>query len=112
MSRSIPNRQRCLDVKNLVTLLKKKFLDAAKIILLEPRLVKYSRNQKESSTSVKQYCLQRDFHTHNSRKSKTRLRESQYYALINSPNLKVKKGDYLGQAILKTQARVMRESYW
>jgi hypothetical protein len=41
-----------------------------------------------------------------------RSENSQYYTIINSSTSRKRKADYLGQAILKAQSRVVTEQYW
>jgi hypothetical protein len=99
-----------------LTLLKDKMHDATDLFLLKLRAIKCLTGQICPNRFMEQ-CntqdgIQTQTQTFTGRSIIARPENSEYYTLINSPKSRVKKVDYLGQAILKTQSKVVTGPYW
>ena len=99
-----------------LTFLKEKMQNAAGLIALKLKAIKSSTDQRHLNTPIIR-CntedeTQAQTQTFPSRSIIVRPENSECYTLINSSKLRVKKANYLGQAILKTQSKVAMEPYW
>lgn len=100
-----------------VTLLKEKMQNAAGLIALILKAIKCPIGQRHPDTFIEQCNMQDEIQaqpqiqTFPSRITIVRPENSECYTLINSQKSRIKK-DYLGQAILKTQFKVVTGPYW
>jgi hypothetical protein len=98
-----------------LTLLKDKMHDASDLFLVKLKAIKCLTGQICPNGFMEQCNTQGGIHTQAQTftgRSIARPENPEYYALINSPKSRVKKADYLGQAILKTQSKVVTGPYW
>jgi hypothetical protein len=87
-----------------LTLLKEKVQTAAELITITLEVIKCPKDQRWGK-------IQPQIRTFPDRRT-ARSENAKNYILINSPKSSVRRADYLGQAILRTQPKVAMESYW
>ena len=99
-----------------ITSLKEKMQNAAGLIAFKLKAISCPTGQRCLNTPIKKCNTQDEPQTHETQTQtfpgRSMTARPEYYTLINSPKLRVIKADYLGQAILKTQYKVVIEPYW
>jgi hypothetical protein len=100
-----------------LALFKERMHDTAGLIATKLKAIKCPTGWRDLITSAGQ-C-----NTHTQAQAQTQIQtfpdrriarsvNPKCYTLINSPESRVRKADYLGQAILKAQSKVVTEPYW
>jgi hypothetical protein len=101
-------------MKLSVTFLKEMIQNAAGSITLKLKAIKCPTGQRCQNALMRDCNIQTETQTLTipSRSTIVRPENAECYTLINSSKLRVKRADYLGKAILKTQSKVVMEPYW
>jgi hypothetical protein len=98
-----------------LTLLKEKVQTAAELITITLEVIKCPKDQRCTNKFIEYSStwgkIQPQIRTFPDRRT-ARSENAKNYILINSPKSSVRRADYLGQAILRTQPKVAMESYW